>query len=326
MTSELTTNQTPVAGSSTGETAVSQAVASATSTFQPSSNTMASVTSVETSVSIQSSLVNTNGVTTVLSSAATNSMASSTVNSVASSTQSSPYSAASNSNTMGSSEGTDSTSNYSITSYAPATSASVVSTASPTPLVTNITATYSYNIVSNSNLTIGLVNNINVTQSVQNMVITSFNLSNFNITVTVTRVEIQQRARASSQVYQMLVDILFTSANNACQSSCIRQSVLLPTVNISLPDSTGQLVPAAPNGLPTEVPSTETPTTTTTTTTATVTPQKGGSSPGIPAQLGMGLGISLIGILLIAEIIFLYRKYGLSNTQRQRQYAMTDYS
>ncbi|CAF3573894.1 unnamed protein product [Rotaria socialis] len=226
---------------------------------------------------------------------------------------------------MGSSEGTDSTSNYSITSYAPATSASVVSTASPTPLVTNITATYSYNIVSNSNLTIGLVNNINVTQSVQNMVITSFNLSNFNITVTVTRVEIQQRARATSQVYQMLVDILFTSANNACQSSCIRQSVQLPTVNISLPDSTGQLVPAAPNGLPTEVPSTETPTTTTTTT-ATVTPQKGGSSPGIPAQLGMGLGISLIGILLIAEIIFLYRKYGLSNTQRQRQYAMTDYS
>ncbi|CAF5114174.1 unnamed protein product, partial [Rotaria sp. Silwood1] len=32
-----------------------------------------------------------------------------------------------------------------------------------------------------------------------------------------------------------------------------------------------------------------------------------GPSPGIPAQLGMGLGISFFGVLLIAETILLYR-------------------
>jgi hypothetical protein len=49
----------------------------------------------------------------------------------------------------------------------------------------------------------------------------------------------------------------------------------------------------------------------------------GGQSPGIPAQLGMGIGISLIGVLLIAEIIFLYWKFGLSNSPRREEYAMT---
>jgi len=48
----------------------------------------------------------------------------------------------------------------------------------------------------------------------------------------------------------------------------------------------------------------------------------GGKSPGLPAQLGMGLGISLIGVLLIAEIIFLYWKFGLSNSPRREEYAM----
>jgi hypothetical protein len=36
----------------------------------------------------------------------------------------------------------------------------------------------------------------------------------------------------------------------------------------------------------------------------------------------MGLGISLIGVLLIAEIIFLYWKFGLSNSPRREEYAM----
>jgi hypothetical protein len=37
----------------------------------------------------------------------------------------------------------------------------------------------------------------------------------------------------------------------------------------------------------------------------------------------MGLGISFIGILLIAEIVFLGRKYGLSNSSRREKYAIT---
>ncbi|CAF2863402.1 unnamed protein product [Rotaria sp. Silwood2] len=42
---------------------------------------------------------------------------------------------------------------------------------------------------------------------------------------------------------------------------------------------------------------------------ATLTPTVSGPSPGIPGQLGMGLGISLFGVLLIVEIIVLYLIY-----------------
>jgi hypothetical protein len=37
----------------------------------------------------------------------------------------------------------------------------------------------------------------------------------------------------------------------------------------------------------------------------------------------MGLGISFMAVLLIAEVIFLYRKFGLNPSNRQSQYEMS---
>jgi len=51
----------------------------------------------------------------------------------------------------------------------------------------------------------------------------------------------------------------------------------------------------------------------------------GESPPGVAAQLGMGLGITIIGVLLIVEIIYLYRKYGWNRPRRQSNYEFTSY-
>jgi hypothetical protein len=48
--------------------------------------------------------------------------------------------------------------------------------------------------------------------------------------------------------------------------------------------------------------------------------RQGESSPGLAARLGMGIGIPLLGLLLIAEIVFLALKYGLSSSARRRTY------
>ena len=48
--------------------------------------------------------------------------------------------------------------------------------------------------------------------------------------------------------------------------------------------------------------------------------RQGESSPGLAARLGMGIGIPLLGLLLIAEIVFLGSKYGLSRSARRHTY------
>lgn len=44
--------------------------------------------------------------------------------------------------------------------------------------------------------------------------------------------------------------------------------------------------------------------------------------PGRAAQLGMGLGITFIGLIVIAEIAFLYKKYGFSSSARASDYEL----
>jgi hypothetical protein len=51
----------------------------------------------------------------------------------------------------------------------------------------------------------------------------------------------------------------------------------------------------------------------------------GESPPGLAAQLGMGFGITIISVLVIGEVIFLYRKYGPTGSTRQRQYELPGY-
>jgi hypothetical protein len=49
----------------------------------------------------------------------------------------------------------------------------------------------------------------------------------------------------------------------------------------------------------------------------------GESPPGVAAKLGMGFGISIISILLIGEIIYFYRKYGLTLSTHRTNYELT---
>jgi hypothetical protein len=54
----------------------------------------------------------------------------------------------------------------------------------------------------------------------------------------------------------------------------------------------------------------------------------GESPPGAAGRLGMGLGITIIGILFIIEIVYFYRKYGCNASpmrMRQSQYELPSY-
>lgn len=44
--------------------------------------------------------------------------------------------------------------------------------------------------------------------------------------------------------------------------------------------------------------------------------------PGRAAQLGMGLGITFFVIIVVVEVLFLYRKYGSSRRARDADYQM----
>jgi hypothetical protein len=52
----------------------------------------------------------------------------------------------------------------------------------------------------------------------------------------------------------------------------------------------------------------------------------GESPPGVGARLGMGLGITIIAIILFVEIIYFYRKYGCDTPTRQLNYELPSYN
>jgi len=54
----------------------------------------------------------------------------------------------------------------------------------------------------------------------------------------------------------------------------------------------------------------------------------GESPPGVAGRLGMGLGITFFGILVIVLIAYLYRKYGCNNPRQRRplDYELTNYN
>ncbi|CAF3965631.1 unnamed protein product, partial [Rotaria sordida] len=131
-----------------------------------------------------------------------------------------------------------------------------------------------------------------------------------------------------STEYDMITNISFKSSHTNCNITCIEQSALssAPAKNFTLLSVNGTLVDVTPKSGPILVNNTANVTTTTTitttTTTTTINYAKGESSPGVAAQLGMGLGITIIGILLIGEIIYFYRKYGLNGSMSHSSYEL----
>ncbi|CAF3101289.1 unnamed protein product [Rotaria sp. Silwood2] len=176
---------------------------------------------------------------------------------------------------------------------------------------------YKYVVESSSSLTMGNIYDTTVLISVQKMVNSSFNLTNFDITV--TSIEITSKAKVDNNEYDMITNILFKSSRTDCNVTCIKQSASssTPTQNFTLLSANGSLVNVAPKSSPTLVDNTPSITTTTA-----KNYRKGESPPGVAAQLGMGFGITIIGILLIGEIIYFYRKYGLNGPMHHSNYAL----
>ncbi|CAF0958738.1 unnamed protein product [Rotaria magnacalcarata] len=202
-------------------------------------------------------------------------------------------------------------------------SSSLITSASITTssINTSISLVCKYIVASSSALATGNTTNNTYLTSVQSMVIGSFNLTGFNIVV--TRIEIQATAKAVTTQYNMFIEILFRSSRSDCDSTCIKSSALpsIPTQNIILPGADGSSVTVNPissvifvDNTPNVIPTT------------TVALIMGESPPGTAAQLGMGLGISFVGIILIIEIIYLYRRYGCNQSTREADYALPTYN
>ncbi|CAF1313518.1 unnamed protein product [Adineta steineri] len=186
----------------------------------------------------------------------------------------------------------------------------------------NMTSSMTYASSLVTTMPIGIINDTNVEANVSDFVVNSFNLSNFNIIV--TNIQILSKTKTISYVnqYNMLVNILFTSTRNDCNVTCIYNSQMIQANNFSLPTTNGSLVDVYSDSgsLLETVLDTTTGIVLDTTTIKSSTDK---STLGLSAKLGMGLGISIIGVLIIMEIIYLSWKYGLSGRSRREQYGLS---
>ncbi|CAF1394313.1 unnamed protein product [Rotaria sordida] len=150
-------------------------------------------------------------------------------------------------------------------------------------------------------------------------VVSSFNQTYFNIIV--TRIEIRSILKIDNTKYDMITDISFYCTRIDCNATYINQSVLssIPTQNFTLFNVNDSLVDVTAQSSPTFVDNTGN---VATTPLSVINYSKGESPPGVAAQLGMGVGITIIGILLIGEIIYFYRKYGLNGSMHHSNYAL----
>ncbi|CAM4925807.1 unnamed protein product [Rotaria socialis] len=301
---------------SNSETVVSTGAANTSST--PSASMISS--SVATSM-IQNSGSQTGSSASYAASVVTSN--SGTVGSTGASTASSTPSASMMSSSVATSMIQNSASQTGISSSVTSISSSSITSASITTVSinTSISLVYQYIVSSSSVLAAGNTTNSTYLTSVQSMVIGSFNLTRFNIIV--TRIEIQATAKTVTTQYTLFTDILFTSSRSDCNSTCIKSSASssISKQNIILPGADGSSVTvslvsgaAFVDNTPSAIPTT------------TVARIVGESPPGTAAQLGMGLGISFIGIILTIEIVYLYRKYGCNQSTREADYALATYN
>ncbi|CAF4779044.1 unnamed protein product [Rotaria socialis] len=296
---------------SNSETVVSTGAANTSST--PSASMISS--------SIASSMIQSSSSASYAASVVTSN--SGTVGSTGASTASSTPSASMMSSSVATSMIQNSASQTGISSSVTSISSSSITSASITTVSinTSISLVYQYIVSSSSVLAAGNTTNSTYLTSVQSMVIGSFNLTRFNIIV--TRIEIQATAKTVTTQYTLFTDILFTSSRSDCNSTCIKSSASssISKQNIILPGADGSSVTvslvsgaAFVDNTPSAIPTT------------TVARIVGESPPGTAAQLGMGLGISFIGIILTIEIVYLYRKYGCNQSTREADYALATYN
>ncbi|CAF3684509.1 unnamed protein product [Rotaria sp. Silwood1] len=301
-TSEPNSNDITTVQSNTGEASTSepnsndittvQSTTGEASTFNTNSNDITTVESISSSLSTLLTPFSSFDSTTNLVATTTDKIENSIVASASTIDSSTAHSFTINPNITDAPTTADLSSISSMMSHTSITSTSI-------PFIgINLNETYSYEVESPSPLDTGIVTRTDVKESVQAMVHASFNLTDFNITV--TKIEIASRtknARQNNDIYDMLVDIWFRSNLNNCNLACIDNAATsTPLIEILLPGLNNTSVRFNYTfKRPVRIPK------------PTINVPKGGPSPGIPAQLGMGLGISFFGVLLIAETILLYR-------------------
>ncbi|CAF1080214.1 unnamed protein product [Adineta ricciae] len=200
------------------------------------------------------------------------------------------------------------------------------SVTSPSPsaatssLQTRTMLIYRYAIDTPFTLKLGNITDRVILTSVERMVILSFNLTGFDIAL--ARIEIIPVAKDSQSELFMLADIIFQTYRMDCDIACIRASAssTKPEEAFLLPMANGTLVNVTVKSGPQIVNNTSG---------ATATPvnhRKGDSPPGTPGRLAMGLSIPLISILLAAEILYFYRKYGSDESYRPSNQELSYYT
>ncbi|CAF0885916.1 unnamed protein product [Adineta steineri] len=206
----------------------------------------------------------------------------------------------------------------SISSHEHSSLSSTSTTSPTTPMAISVKLMFKYTLNSSSPLKIANFTDSTILNSVHNMVKSSFNLSNFIIDI--KRIEIRSQAKSTFYEYDMITDNLFESVRKDCDIICIKNSAVLSSVSFQLQDINGSLVNVIAKSGPILIEDMSN------TTPIPINYKKGDSPPGLPAKLGMGFGITIIGVLLIVEIIFLYRKFGLNNSSREANYEMPGYN
>lgn len=178
-----------------------------------------------------------------------------------------------------------------------------VTTGSPTvsPVVTNtprtpIRLTFSFRIVLNLSLSEINFNSNRTISGLLNLMEASFSRSViFKIIIVRYNLLPISRQRASEN-YELQVTSDIISQNDSCTRDCIVNSVTKPNVtDVTFETNDGKTEVTRIDALPSVV--TDPPT-------INVKP-----ASNVPAQLGMGLGISFFGIIVIAEIVFLYWRF-----------------
>lgn len=157
-----------------------------------------------------------------------------------------------------------------------------------------ITQKYTFTVGTNQTLQSGNNHTAIILQNVTDNIKTLFNESIAKISV--TELNIFKLAKTTyNNKYDVSLTVSITANDNSCNQECLKKSLISSDIKkIQLPLEGGTLIDVTPT---TQLQLDETTTTT--------TPRAiGESPPGLAARLGMGLGISFLGVLLIGEIAF----------------------
>jgi len=209
---------------------------------------------------------------------------------------------------------TEKTNNPSVTpSQTGATGTTPVTPSTSTTSLPEKMKQYSFIIGTNATLSPNQMDQsilINMTKTVEVLFDTQL------VEVEVKKITTSLAKAVNTKNYTIILDILLRSKSSTCNQACIDGSQKNSKIsNVVLKSEDGATVTTdvlTPFDEVGKEPITPTP-----------PPRTGESSPGLAARLGMGLGISFLGVLLIGEIAFFVWRSHSTKSHRSAAYANT---